>query len=122
MSGSSIDLSPGGVRNTITWTDNQSSVGTVTYTIKRNTSNSLVGAIVLHSSIASGTQRWNDDTATPFTTYYYFIEATNGVETAVTAGYELRTTENKYALTKNYKNTHFANLVFNPVTESFDEV
>ncbi|WP_274309133.1 hypothetical protein [Solibacillus daqui] len=122
MSGSSTDLSPGGVRNTITWTDTQSSVGTVTYTIKRNTSNSLVGATVIQSNIASGTQRWNDDSVTHMTTYYYFIEATNGVETVVTTGFELYAVWDKYALNKNYQNKHFASLVFNPLTESFDEV
>ncbi|MEG0260516.1 MAG: hypothetical protein RR595_11300 [Lysinibacillus sp.] len=120
MSGLSTDLSPGGVRNTITWKDTQAAVGTVTYTVKRNTSDSLVGANVLQSNIPSGTQKWDDDTAVSEVQYYYFIEATNGVDTVVTTGYSILSAKN--ILAKNYQNMHFASLVFNPLTESFDEV
>ncbi|QSB12300.1 hypothetical protein JTI58_12105 [Lysinibacillus fusiformis] len=114
------------MQNTISWTDSQSS-GTITYTIKRNTVNSLAGATILQSNIPSGTQQYVDVATnasySSTKTYYYFLEATNGTETVVTASYELITVKDvKIVSNLNYQNTKFANVVFNPTTGSFERI
>ncbi|MCP1143673.1 hypothetical protein [Lysinibacillus endophyticus] len=66
-----------------------------------------------------------DTTASNSTTitYYYFLEATNGTETVVTASYQLTTVQDvKVVSNLNYQNQKFANVVFNPATGSFERI
>ncbi len=81
-----------GVFNEVFWTDSLSS-GTLTYTVKRNTINSLLGADVLDNGIAAGTQSYIDYTVEPEELYYYFVEVTDGSTVVASNLFEIVTAE-----------------------------
>ncbi len=122
VSASSIDIDPvnyGGVRNTVTWTDS-SSVGSLTYTVKRNTVNSLNDAVPVGSNIPSGQQTYTDMTAVQGTRYYYFIEVTDGTDTVASDADDVLTVnDSKIAVNNNYLTQDPNAFVYDPGTDSF---
>ncbi|WP_332650897.1 hypothetical protein [Lysinibacillus sp. 54212] len=127
IQGSTVDWNTdysGGVRNTITWTDSLSN-GALVYKVMRNTTNSVVGATTVAQNISAGTQLYVDTTVSGSTQYYYFIEASNGIQTVVSQSYSIVSafdSATKASLTLQYKNSNFENIVFNPVTNSFENI
>lgn len=109
---------PGGVVNNITWTDS-ASTGTFTYTVKRNTTNSLAGAVPVGTNIPAGRQNYTDSTVTPGTRYYYFVEVTDGTNTTVSNSAEVTTVLEKGAMTNQYRSLDADALVYDPTTDSF---
>ncbi len=91
----------------------------------RNTTNSVVGATTVAQNISAGTQLYVDTTVSGSTQYYYFIEASNGIQTVVSQSYSIVSafdSATKASLTLQYKNSNFENIVFNPVTNSFENI
>lgn len=80
-----------GVHATITWNKSVSDDGTFTYTVKRNHVNSSATATTISGNIASGIQTFTDTSVNPYSTYYYFIEVSNGTSTVISTGYQLIT-------------------------------
>lgn len=110
---------PGGVVNVITWTDS-TSIGTFTYTVKRNTTNSLAGAMPVGTNIPAGTRNFTDSSVTPATRYYYFVEVTDDdTNTAVSDSAEVTTALEKTAMTNHYRSLDADALVYDPATDSF---
>ncbi|KGR80745.1 hypothetical protein CD31_21755 [Lysinibacillus boronitolerans JCM 21713 = 10a = NBRC 103108] len=80
-----------GLKAFLTWNDSVSDNGTFTYAVKRNTVNDSTTATTIASDIASGIQTFTDNNVSSNTTYYYFIEVSDGVSSVISIGYELHT-------------------------------
>ncbi|MGF9976741.1 hypothetical protein [Viridibacillus arvi] len=113
-----------GVINTITWTDSISD-STLTYSVKRNTVNSLTNATIIDTNISAGIQTYVDNVFlnNAFSVYYYFIEATNGTQTVSSNSIEVKTVPDiKYASSQNYRTDSTNDFLYNAVTDSYELV
>ncbi|WP_100401534.1 hypothetical protein [Bacillus sp. FJAT-42315] len=112
----------GGVQNKITWTDSASN-GTLTYTVKRNTTNSLTGATELATGISAGTGQYVDNAVIENQTYYYFVEVSNGTDVVSSQSVSVVTMwDLKYVANANYQSDDYRNFIYNAVTDSYELV
>lgn len=101
-------------KNSITWIDS-TSPGTLTYRVKRGTINDAGSATVIANNLGPGVEAFTDSTAVSLTIYYYFVEVTDGTNSAVSSNFA----SIKTAMINNYRSADADLFAYDPATDSF---